>query len=165
MEVNMYGNMQNLIPPTDSAKEIRMLEEELVKEKDRTLRTLADFTNYRRRIERDGKKISEEGKREVILPLLDIIDDLEKALLWAGDEDIPFVKGVRNIQRKFMLLLESQGVISFETVGMPFNHELHEAIAVTECDGIEPGLIVNELRRGYLWRNELLRAAQVRVAE
>ena len=154
----------SLLPPSDSAIEIQRLQENLSIEKDRYLRTLADFTNYRRRIERDGNRLSEEGKRGVILPLLDIIDDLEKALLWASDEDLPIVQGVRNIHKKFLSLLETNGVLPFESVGTEFNPHLHEAVAMTKHEGCEPGTVFDELRRGYLWNNELLRPAQVRVA-
>lgn len=154
----------NLLPPADLAGEIERLQEYLRIERDRNLRTLADFKNYRRRIERDGNKIAEEGKRGMILPLLDIIDDMEKALQSANGVEQPFVKGVRIIHQKFLGLLETQGVIPFASVGMPFNHNLHEAVAMVELEGSEPGTVVDELRRGYLWNNELLRHAQVRVS-
>jgi molecular chaperone GrpE len=155
---------QNLLPPADLAGEIERLQEELINERDRNLRTLADFKNYRRRVERDGSKLAEEGKRGIILPLLDIIDDIEKALQWASDEEQPVVKGVRIIHQKFLALLETHGVLPFESVGTPFDHNLHEAVAMAKHEGSEPGTVVDELRRGYLWNNELLRHAQVRVA-
>jgi molecular chaperone GrpE len=101
----------------------------------------------------------------MLIPLLDIIDDMEKALQWANDAEQPSVKGMRIIHRKFLALLETQGVLSFESVGTPFNHNLHEAVAMVKQEGSEPGTVVDELRRGYLWNNELLRHAQVRVAE
>jgi molecular chaperone GrpE len=75
------------------------------------------------------------------------------------------VKGVRIIHRKLLALLETQGVLSFESVGTPFNNNLHEAVAMANHEGSEPGIVVDELRRGYLWNNELLRAAQVRVVK
>ena len=156
---------KNLLPPADWEGEIERLEEGLRLERDRTLRTLADFKNYRRRIEHDGSKLAEEGKRAIILPLLDIIDDLEKAMQWARDPEQPFVKGVQIIHQKFLTLLEAQGVLPFESVGKPFNHDLHEAVALTKHAASKPGTVVDELRRGYLWNNELLRHAQVRVAE
>jgi molecular chaperone GrpE len=155
---------QNLLPPADWATEIEKLQDELSKERDRNLRTLADFKNYRRRVERDGNKLAEQGKREIILALLDIIDDLEKALQFANDAGQPSVKGVRIIHQKFLALLESQGVLPFESVGTPFDHNLHEAVAMASHEGSESGTVVDELRRGYLWNNELLRHAQVRVA-
>lgn len=164
MEIHIHENEQNLLPPADMAAEIQRLQEELINERDRNLRTLADFKNYRRRVERDGSKVADEGKRGIILPLLDIIDDMEKAMQWASDEEQPFVEGVRNIHQKFLALLETHGVLPFVSAGTPFNHDLHEAVAMVKHEGSEPGIVVDELRRGYLWNNELLRAAQVRVA-
>ncbi len=155
---------QNLLPPADLAGDIDTLRDALRVERDRTLRTLADFTNYRRRVERDGSKRAEEGKREIILPLLDIVDDVEKAMQWANDAEKPFVKGVRLIHKKLLTLLETHGVLPFDSVGTPFTHTRHEAVAVADDEDAEPGTVVDELRRGYLWNNVLLRPAQVRVA-
>ena len=155
---------QNLLQRADLAKDIDELREQLHQECDRHLRTLADFKNYRRRVEREGNKIAEVGKREIILPLLGIVDDLEKSLQWTNDMDQPLRKGVRNICRKLLALLENQGVRPFDSVGKLFSPDLHEAVAVTEDKDVEPGTIIEDLRRGYLWNNELLRPAQVRVA-
>ena len=164
MEIHIHENEQNLLPPADLAAEIQRLQEELIRERDRNLRTLADFKNYRRRIERDGNKIAEEGKRGMLLPLLGIIDDMEKALQCTNDTEQPLVKGVQIIYQKLLVLLQTYGVLPFESVGTPFNHDLHEAVAMAKHKGSEPGTVIDELRRGYLWNNELLRAAQVRVA-
>jgi molecular chaperone GrpE len=145
--------------------EIEKLEEELTNERDRNLRTLADFKNYRRRIEREGNKIAEEGIRRIIVPLLNIVDDLDKSLKWAGDEEQPAVQGLRISRDKLLALLETHGVLPFESVGKQFNHDLHEAVAMAEDEGADSGTVVDELRRGYTWNNVLLRPAQVRVAE
>jgi Molecular chaperone GrpE (heat shock protein) len=155
---------QNLLPPADWAIEIEKLQDELANERDRNLRTLADFKNFRRRIERDGSKVAEEGKRGIMLALLDIIDDMEKALQFANDSKLPSVKGLQIIHQKSLALLKTHGVLPFESVGTPFDHNLHEAVAMAEHEGNDPGTVVDELRRGYLWNNELLRPAQVRVA-
>jgi molecular chaperone GrpE len=164
MDLDIYENEKNLLPSADLVGEIERLQEELINERDRNLRTLADFKNYRRRIERDSSKIAEEGKREIILPLLDIVDDMEKALQWASDEEQPSVKGMRIIHQKLLTLLEKHGVLPFESVSTPFDHNLHEAVAMAKQEGSKPGTVVDELRRGYLWNNQLLRPAQVRVA-
>jgi molecular chaperone GrpE len=154
----------NLLPPADLAGEIDTLRDDLRNERDRNLRTLADFKNYRRRVERDGNKLAEEGERGIILPLLDIVDDMEKALHWVSKEKQPFAKGVRIIHQKLLALLEAHGVLPFDSVGTAFNHERHEAVAMAEHEECQPGTVVDELRRGYLWKNEVLRPAQVRVA-
>lgn len=154
-----------MLPPANLAGDIDQLRDELRDERDRTLRTLADFKNYQRRIERDGNRLAEAGKRDIMLPLLDIVDDLEKALQCAKGDEHAVVRGVRLIHHKCLALLEAHGVRPFESVGTPFDPHRHEAIAVADQEDREPGTVVDELRRGYLWKNELLRAAQVRVAE
>jgi molecular chaperone GrpE len=154
----------NLLPPADLMKEIERLQESLREERDRHLRTLADLKNYRRHVERDGNRMAEDGKRDIILALLEIVDDLEKALQWTDEGEQTLTKGVRNIHQKLLSLLENLRVLPFESVGVPFNHDLHEAVCVAESKDMEQGTVVNELRRGYLWKDELLRPAQVRVA-
>jgi molecular chaperone GrpE len=164
MELDIREYEKNLLPPADLAGEVERLQESLRAELDRNLRTLADFKNYRRRLERDNGKAAEEAKRVIILQLLDIADDMENAMKWAGDEESPFVEGVRNIHQKFLAMLESQGVTPFISVGTPFDHSLHEAVAVAPHNGREAGIVIDELRRGYRWNSGLLRHAQVRVA-
>jgi molecular chaperone GrpE len=156
---------QNLLQAADLARDNEELREQLFQERDRHLRTLADFKNYRRRMEREGNKLAESGKREIILPLLTIVDDLERSLQWAGDEGQPFSDGVRLSYQKLLALLKEQGVSSFESVGKQFTTELHDAVATSRDSRVNPGTILKDLRRGYLWNNELLRPAQVLVAD
>lgn len=155
---------RRLLRPADLTGEIEVLREDLQKERDRHLRTLADFKNYRRHVEREGNKLAEAGKREMLLPLISIIDDLEKALQWAGGAEGPMTKGLQNIYQKLLTLLETQEVRSFDSRGKAFTPDLHEAVAMAKSNDAEKGTVVEELRRGYLWRSELLRPAQVRVA-
>jgi molecular chaperone GrpE len=154
----------HLLAPADFEGEIERLHEDIRAERDRHLRTLADFKNYRRRVESDKNKLGEEGKRAIIVGLLDIVDDTEKTLHWARKQNTDAVALTQLIHQRLLALLEKQGVVPFESVGLPFNHDLHEALAMDTHGESEPGTIVDELRRGYLWKNELLRAAQVRVA-
>ena len=148
MEIQIHENENNLLPPADLLGEIEKLQGDLSAERDRYLRIMADFKNYRRRIEHEGSKIAEENKRGMVLPLLDIIDDMEKALEWASGEEQPVVKGVQIIHKKLLALLETNGILPFKSAGTPFNHELHEAVAMTEHEDCEPGTVVDELRRG-----------------
>ena len=158
-------NEQNLRLPADLAGEIERLQDDLRDEHDRYMGMLADFKNYRRRIEREGEKLAEAGKREVIVPLLSVNDDLERTLQWASDGEQPLVKSTRLIYKKLLALLETQDVRPFDSVGKRFTPDLHEAVAVVDDEDVEPGTIVEDMRRGYLWKNELLRPAQVCVAK
>jgi molecular chaperone GrpE len=165
MEIHVRENEQNLLLPADLAGEIDKLKEDLSAERDRHLRTLADFKNYRRRIERDGNKYAEEANRRIFLSLLAIIDDLEQALLSPNEDERPLADGVKMIHRKFLDLLEKEGVRPIESVGKKFDPEMHHAVAAVKCKGVERGTVIDDLRRGYFWKNELLRPAQVRIAE
>lgn len=164
MEPPLHGNNQHFLPPADLPGEIERLREALTEERDRHLRTLADFKNYRRRIERDGNTLAEEGKRGILLALLDTVDDIEKAMQWTHGTEHSVVKGLQMIHKKLLALLETQGVLPFESAGTIFNHDLHEAVAVAHPQGREAGTIVEEVRRGYFWNDVLLRPAQVQVA-
>lgn len=153
------------LPPADLPGEMELLREDLRSERDRHLRTLADLTNFRRRIEREGKNLAEEGKREVLLSLLGVVDDLENALRWTGHGEEALVKGISAIHQKLVALLGVHGVRSFDAVGKAFTPDLHEAVAVVKRPTVEPGTVVEVLRQGYLWKDELFRAAQVQVSE
>ena len=164
MAARMREDARHLLPPADLTGELEGLRDSLRNERERHLRTVADFTNYRRRIERDGNKLAEEGKRALLLPLLEIIDDMENAIRSANNEKQHLAQGLQIIHRKLLALLKVHGVLPFDSVGMVFNPDEHDAVAMVEREDIEPGTIVDELRRGYRWNNELLRPAQVRVA-
>jgi molecular chaperone GrpE len=164
MATQKETNEQILLPPADWAAEIEKLTDDLSAERDRHLRALADFKNYRRRIEREGNKIAEEAIRKLFLSLLDIIDDMEKALLWTSGGEQPLADGVKMIHLKLLALLEKEGVRPIESIGEKFDPEIHHAVAVVKRDGVEQGTIIEDLRRGYFWKKKLLRPAQVRIA-
>ena len=111
-----------------------------------------------------GNKITEAGIPAIVIPLLDIIDDMEKALQSSNDTEPPPVHGIHIIYQKLLALLKMHGVASFVSVGMPFDHNLHESVSMAKHKRNEGGIVVNELRRGYLWNNEVLRHAQVQFA-
>jgi len=139
------------------------LKEELRREHEIHLRTLADFENYRRRVERERASVAQAGKREMVLSLLDVLDDFERALEHIYEAPASVSVGLTAIYRRLAGLLESQGVIPFESVGQPFDPALHEAVGSVESDEQESGVVLDELRRGYRWGEELLRPARVRV--
>jgi molecular chaperone GrpE len=144
--------------------EIERLKEEVRREHDMYLRALADFDNYRRRVDRERGSAARSGKREIILSLLELLDSFDRALQHMGDPVSAVSEGVHAIHRKLLALLEAQGVAPFESVGQPFDPSLHEAVSSVESDQYEPGVVADEVRRGYRWGDALLRAARVRVA-
>src|SRR5690242_15667796 len=92
----------------DEMSEVARLKEELRREHDLYLRALADFENYRRRVERDRASAAESGKRDIILPLLEVLDGFERALQ-IDDAPPSVTEGLLALQRQFLRVLETQG--------------------------------------------------------
>lgn len=161
---------RGLLPPGvggegDYSAEVARLEEELSAERESHLRTLADFDNYRRRVRREGAAAGREGRRELLLALLEVMDDFDRALIHAEEAPKPFADGLRLVRRRMNDILQSNGVTPLESVGHPFDPNLHEAVSVVEGDGQGSGVVHSEDRRGYLWDGELLRPSRVAVVK
>ena len=130
---------------------------------DRHLRLLAEFENFRRRAAKEHEAARREGRRSALLPLLAVLDTFERAL-GAGSTDRDFYEGVAATHRLFLDALREAGAVPIESVGRPFDPNVHEAVATAPADGVPPGTVAREMRRGWQLGNELLRPAQVVVA-
>ena len=130
---------------------------------DRHLRLLAEFENFRRRAAKEHEAARREGRRSALLPLLAVLDTFERALD-AGSTDRDFYEGVAATHRLFLDALREAGAAPIESVGRPFDPNVHEAVATAPADGVPPGTVAREVRRGWQLGNELLRPAQVVVA-
>ena len=159
--------VDDVTPPPASSEPAAAdgLRAELQQEHDRYLRARADFENYKRRVERDREVAARQAKRELLIALVDLADGFDRALLHVDESPDSVLAGLHGMQRRLSSLLEAEGVQAFESVGRRFDPTRHEAVAtVGDFDG-EPGTVVDETGRGYLWNDELLRPARVRVAE
>ena len=145
--------------------EVERLREELVAERERGLRTLADFDNYRRRVRRERAEAELVGKRDIILALLDLMDDFDRALAHIGEVPDAVADGLRLIHQRLRRVLEANGVTPFQSVGEQFDPTVHEAISVVESGEHESGTVFAEDRRGYAWNDEVLRPARVIVVK
>ena len=139
------------------------LKEELANERERGLRLLAEFDNYRRRTRQQHALAEQNGKREVLLALLDVIDDFDRALLHVGEAPDAVADGLKLIRQRFDDVLHSNGVTPFDSEGKPFDPAVHEAMTVIDSDGEESGTVYAEERRGYFMNGKLLRPARVAV--
>ena len=141
------------------------LRAELLREHDRHLRPRADFENYRRRVERDRDLAARQAKRGLLRALVDLADGFDRALRHVDESPDSVAVGLVGMQRALESMLDAEGVKSFESVGQRFDPARHEAMATVREAGIAAGTVVDEAGRGYLWNDELLRPARVRVAE
>lgn len=149
--------------PKGSEHEVARLKEELAVERDRGLRMLAEFDNYRRRTRQEMALAEQNGKRELLLALLEVMDDFDRALLHVGEAPDAVANGLRLIRQRFSDVLHSNGVTPFDSEGKPFDPTVHEAMTVIDSDGEESETVSTEHRRGYFINGELLRPARVAV--
>ena len=149
-------------PPT-ALDRIEQLEEDLTDERERHLRLLAEFDNYRRRTKEERALAEETGKHEVLLALLDVMDDFDRALLHIGERTDAVAGGLRLIHQRLKNVLETHGVTPFESEGEVFDPAIHEAMTVIDGDGEQSGRVYSEHRRGYFINGKLLRPARVAV--
>jgi molecular chaperone GrpE len=143
--------------------EVERLRRALDEQQQRNLRLLADFDNFRRRVAREQDVARREGRRAALLPLLPVLDTLERALA-AGSTDPDFYEGVAATHRLFITALREAGAEPVATEGQPFDPKVHEAVATVPSNGVAPGTVTREVRRGWRLGDELLRPAQVVVA-
>jgi molecular chaperone GrpE len=132
---------------------------------DRALRILAEFDNFRRRSERQLAESRTAGAADVLRELLDVADNLDRALEHAG-EDVPpaFVDGMQLVARGLHDLLDRKGVARMQAEGQPFDPERHEALTVMPTDAAPPNTIVQQVQPGYTLGERVLRPAKVIVA-
>ena len=155
------NGIHETMEPSDDR--IIRLEKDLNNERERHLRLLAEFDNYRRRTKEERALAEETGKREVLLGLLEVMDDFDRALLHIGDRSDAVADGLRLIHQQLNNVLETHGVTAFESEGEVFDPAIHEAMSVIEGNGEDSGTVYSEHQRGYLINGKLLRPARVAV--
>jgi molecular chaperone GrpE len=151
-------------PATDTtaADELRRERDAL---QDRLLRTAAEFDNYRKRMDRERRDLAEYAATDVLKEFLPIVDNLERALQAPAAADDTFRKGVELILKQMVDLLKKRGVRPIEAAGMPFDPNFHEAVIHEASSEHREGEVMQELQRGYMLGDRLLRPAMVKVAK
>ena len=132
--------------------------------KDQYARLLADFDNYRKRVARDKEDLAQFAAKDILKDLLPTVDNLALALDKAENKEDPFVQGVKLAYDGFLKALADHGATPIDSVGEPFDANFHEAIAQLPSADVAEGVVMNEVKRGWLLHGKLLRAAQVVVS-
>ncbi|MFH0762782.1 MAG: nucleotide exchange factor GrpE [Candidatus Omnitrophota bacterium] len=135
---------------------------------DKILRLHADFENMRKRLQREKEDFVKFANEALILELLNILDDLERAvsLTEAKHQDLPaFLKGVEMILAHLYQMLKENGVKAIEAKGKLFNPHLHEALMQAEDKSCPENTVVEELQKGYLLNERVIRTAKVKVSK
>lgn len=145
--------------------ETEKLKAEIEEHKQRLLRTQADYDNFRRRTVKEKEELGKYASAKLITELLPVIDNFERALGSVSDvpEAASYAKGVEMIFRQLEGILKAEGLTPMEAVGTPFNPEYHQAIMQVESDEYEEGDVVEEVQKGYMLKDKVLRPAMVKV--
>ena len=126
-------------------------------------RAQADFENYRKRAAKEAALAGQRAKSGLVRELLPVVDNLERALQSAGDEE-HLAEGVRLVHSELIAVLERNGVEQFDPRGERFDPEEHEALSMRSEDGAESGTVLDVVEKGYRANGSILRPARVVVS-
>ena len=155
----------------EGIEEIESLKKALAEEKEKSEKYLAswqraqaDFVNFKRRSEQERTDVINYANSTLILNLLPVVDDLERALAKVPSElaESPWVEGIRHICRKLQAVLQAQGVSAIEAEGKDFDPNFHEAVMAVEG---EEGKVIEEIQKGYKLNNRVIRPTRVAVGK
>lgn len=152
-------------------KEKKKKEKDKSKEKieeleDKVKRQLAEFENFRNRTEKEKAQMFDMGAKNVLEKILPVVDNFERGLQTVpGDGEKAFADGMQMIYKQLMTELESLGVKPIEAVGTEFNPDFHNAVMQVESEEYESGVVAQELMKGYMYRDTVLRHSMVAVVQ
>ncbi len=160
-EENLQEEEKNMAAALDEAM-LKLQESE-----DKILRLAADFENARKRLEREREISLKYAEENILKDLLPGIDNIERAMDQGKEANNveSLLQGVELTRDGLLTTLEKYGVKAIDSVGRPFDPNLHEALAMEETDKMEPNLVLREFQKGYLYRDRLLRPAKVIVSK
>ena len=148
-------------------KKTDALKEQIEQLEDRVKRQMAEFENFRKRTEREKQAMFETGAKSVIEKILPIVDNFERGLATVPEENSedPFVDGMNRIYKQLLTELDNIGVKPIEAVGQEFDPNLHNAVMQVASEEYESGVVVQELQKGYTYRDTVVRHSMVSVVE
>lgn len=164
MQSGTFGTGEVQDPELESLqKRLEEAEAKAAENLDGWQRAVAEFQNYKKRIDRDRQSDKAIMKGDLIKRVLPVLDDLQRALQNRPAEDA-WANGIDLIQRKLQAILEAEGIKRIEAEGTMFDPNFHEAISYEPADGFESGRVIAVTQDGYMLGDYVLRPAMVRVA-
>lgn len=133
---------------------------------DRLKRQMAEFENFRKRTEKEKSQMFSMGAKSIVEKVLPVIDNFERGLLAVPEEakEDAFVEGMNKIYKQMMTMLEEVGVKPIEAAGAEFNPEFHNAVMHIEDESLGENIVAEELQRGYMYHDTVVRHSMVKVA-
>ena len=134
--------------------------------KDRLVRQMAEFDNYRKRTDKEKKQNYEIGASDFILKILPVVDKFERGLgaMTDADKESSFAQGIEMIYKQLITVLSDLGVTPIEAVGQEFDPNLHNAVMHAEDEELGENIVAEEFQKGYKYKDTVLRHSMVKVA-
>ena len=142
-------------------------DEEIENLTDRLKRQMSEFENFRKRTDKEKGQMFDMGARTIVEKILPVIDNFERGLASVPEEnqDDPFVSGMQMVYKQLMTELEAAGVKAIECAGEEFNPDFHNAVMQVESEELESGTIAQELQKGYMYKDSVVRHSMVSVVQ
>ena len=167
IEDNLDANVKDYTEEEKKPEETKedSLEDKLNQSEDKYKRLLAEFDNYRKRTEKEKLAFIDIGATSVLTKILPVVDNLERALANVKDDmkSDPFVEGIEKTYKQLEKVFEELKIKSIKTVGEKFDANLHNAVMMEEEGDAEPETITEELQKGWMYGEQVLRHAMVKV--
>ena len=134
---------------------------------DRVKRQMAEFENFRKRTEKEKTQMFDMGAKTIVEKILPVIDNFERGLATVPEDkqEDPFVSGMQMVYKQLMTELENAGVKAIECAGQEFNPDFHNAVMQVESEELESGIIAQELQKGYMYKDSVVRHSMVSVVQ
>ena len=145
--------------------ELAKAEEEIAALKDKYLRAVAEFDNYKKRTLKEKTELLLNGSEKTVTAILPVLDDFERALAAGNDDPKALKEGITLIYNKFVKTLETLGVKKMDTEGKDFDVDFHEAIAMVPGSDDKKGKVIDCVQTGYLLNDKVIRHAKVAVGQ
>lgn len=146
-------------------KATEKLSEKIAELEDARVRQLAEFENFRKRSEKEKSQMFEVGAKSVVEKILPVLDNFERGLAGIPEEEkgTPFVEGIEMVYKQMLTALEEMGVKPIEAAGAEFDPNFHNAVMTVDDDTLESGTVAEELQKGYLYKDSVVRHSMVKV--
>ena len=137
------------------------------KDKNRLKRQMAEFENFRKRSEKEKSQMFDMGAKTIVEKILPVIDNFERGLAAVPDDkkDDPFITGMDKVYKQMLTELDAAGVKPIECVGQEFDPDFHNAVMQVENDELESGTVAQELQKGYMYKDSVVRHSMVSVVQ
>ncbi len=147
--------------------ELKKHQKNIVELKEKNIRLLAEFDNFKRRTNREKDRLLKYSLEDFAKAIIPIVDDLQRTIdsVKEKDKDDPLLNGIMMVKNKFDKILKENGVAPFHSVGEKFDPELHDALMIQEAEDAESQTILQEFEKGYKYHDKVIRHAKVVVAK